>query len=83
VRDDGALDCGGALPTLIQWQGAHPAAQLPDSGVTLQALELNGVPAAAREVLALHGVGVAPAGAPALSATLATPRGLVTLQSQP
>jgi hypothetical protein len=83
VREDGALDCGGALPTLIQWQGAHPATRMPESGVTLTGLSLNGVPPSARDVLRLRGVSVVPTGAPALSATLATPRGPVTLQSQP
>ena len=83
LRDDGALDCGGALPTLIHWQGVHPATRMPDSVVTLQALTLNGVPSPARDVLRLRGVSVLPAGAPALSATLATPLGPVTLSSQP
>ena len=46
VRDDGRLLCGGALPTLIQWDGMHPAAQMPDAGLALRALTLNGVPAA-------------------------------------
>jgi hypothetical protein len=79
VRDDGALDCGGALPTLIQWQGAHPATRMPDSGVTLTSLRLTGVPPGAGDVLQLCGVSVLPTGAPALSATLMTPAGLVTL----
>jgi hypothetical protein len=83
VREDGGLDCAGALPSLIQWQGRHPAMQMPDSGVTLLGLTLSGVPQPARDVLRLQGVGVLPTGEPALSATLATPRGPVTLQSQP
>jgi hypothetical protein len=83
VRDDGGLDCSAALPTLIHWQGPHPATRMPDSGVTLQALALNGVPPRASDVLQLRAVSVAPTGAPALSATLATPRGPVTLQSRP
>ena len=33
VREDGRLLCDGALPTLIQWQGAHPAESMPASGV--------------------------------------------------
>ncbi len=81
VREDGRLDCGGALPTLIQWQGRHPAQQLPDSGVTLRALALNGVPARARDVLRLRGVSVHAAPGPALVATLATARGEVVLSS--
>ncbi len=81
VRDDGQLDCGGALPTLIQWRGAHPSAQLPESGVTLRALVLSGVPDRARDVLRLRGVAVQAAPGPALVATLATSRGDFVLAS--
>ena len=36
VPRDGKLPAGGALPTLIQWQGKlHPADALPDTGVRL------------------------------------------------
>ena len=83
VPDDGRPDCGGALPTLIQWQGLHPAEHLPASGVTLQALTLRGVPARARDVLRLRGVTVQAEGTPALSAALLTPRGEVVLESPP
>jgi hypothetical protein len=31
VRDDGAVLAGGALPTLIEWRGRHPAASMPRS----------------------------------------------------
>ena len=82
VRQDGTLACGGALPTLIQWQGRHPAQGMPDSGVTLQALTLRGVPGGAATVLGLLGVDVREAvDGPALQARLATPRGEVTLSS--
>ena len=81
VRADGHLLCGGALPTLIQWEGMHPTARMPDSGVTLRAMTLNGVPATARELLQLRNVQVLSGLGPALSATLATPRGEVTLES--
>ena len=84
VRPDGALLCGGALPTLIQWQGRHPAQAIPASGLTLQALTLRGVPARAATVLRLRGVEVREAvDGPALQARLATPRGEVTLSSAP
>ena len=83
VRDDGALLCGGALPTLIQWQGdgqtSHPAQRMPDSGVTLRSLALGGVPPRARDVLRLRGI--AHGLTPALRATLATPKGEVILES--
>jgi hypothetical protein len=82
VRDDGRLLCGGALPTLIQWEGRHPTQAMPDSGVTLSALTLRGVPSRARDVLRLQGVAVQEAPAePALTAVLQTPRGEVVLSS--
>ena len=82
VRDDGRLLCGGALPTLIQWEGRHPAQAMPDSGVTLSSLTLRGVPAAARQALNLQGVGVEDSmDGPALSAVLRTPGGEVRLSS--
>ena len=40
VPQDGSLPLGGALPSLITWQGDSPAAALPDVGVRLQSLEL-------------------------------------------
>ena len=83
VPQDGRPDCDGALPTLIQWQGPHPAEHLPASGITLKALTLRGVPARARDVLRLRGVSVLPEGRPALGATLLTPRGEVVLESAP
>jgi len=81
VRDDGKLLHGGALPTLIQWQGPHPTETLPDSGVELRALQLAGVPAAARQVLALRHVIHADVG-PALRALLNTPKGEVVLETR-
>ena len=81
VREDGQLNCGGALPTLIQWDGRHPAEAMPDSGVVLQSLALNGVPDRARDVLRMRGVQVSSAAGPALQAVLSTPRGDVTLTS--
>jgi hypothetical protein len=81
VRSDGMLLCGGALPSLIQWQGRHPAQTLPTSGLMLQSLSLRGVPDAAREVLALPHVQLSSTGAPALSATLVGPKGPVLLES--
>lgn len=83
LRADGRLDCGGALPTLIQWAGRHPAATLPASGVVLQSVALAGLPPLAAERLGLQGVSVRAAGSPVVTAVLATPRGPVTLQSIP
>jgi hypothetical protein len=81
VRDDGALSCGGAMPTLIEWGARHPADALPPSGVTLTALTLRGVPAAVVETLDWPGVHFDGAAAPALEASFDTPRGAVTLRS--
>lgn len=42
IPDDGALLNEGVMPMLIEWQsGGHPAEKLPDSGVSLIALELS------------------------------------------
>ena len=81
VREDGQLLCGGALPTLIQWLGRHPAAALPDSGLGLQSLALAGLPQRARDLLRLRGVFMGDGNGPALRATLTTPAGEVTLES--
>lgn len=81
VREDGALSCGGALPTLIQWQGVHPADRMAPSPVSLKRLVLRGVPAQAQAVLALRGVAFDSGPGPALTAELDTPHGPVTLHS--
>lgn len=81
VRDDGRLECGGALPTLIEWQGPHPCDAMPASPVALTAMSLRGIPSAARAVLRLAGVDTERAGGPPLQARLRTPRGEVTLSS--
>jgi len=86
LRDDGRIECAGALPTLIEWQGPHPCDHLPASPVVLRELTLRGLPPQALDVLklpavrALPGVGGSARG-PALSATFETPRGAVTLDS--
>jgi hypothetical protein len=56
VRCDGQLECQGALPTLIQWSGQHPAQAMPDSGVTLESLTLRGLPERVQTLLRLKGV---------------------------
>ena len=82
VRDDGRLLAGGALPTLIDWgHTPHSALSMPASGVTLRALGLRGLPRTAMQVLGLPGVETLAGAGPALSATLDTPRGRVTLTS--
>lgn len=46
VRPDGRLLHGGALPTLIAWDGPHPAEALPATDVRLEAVELGPLPPA-------------------------------------
>ncbi|MDP3084400.1 MAG: VOC family protein [Rubrivivax sp.] len=82
ITDDGRLDCGGALPTLIEWQGRHPTAAMPGSGVSLQALALRGLPDRARDVLRLRGIDASADAGPALRARLLGPCGEVTLESE-
>jgi hypothetical protein len=81
VPDDGRLAAGGALPTLLQWRGAHPTDAMPASGLSLRALRLGGVTPALRAAYALQGVAWSDAPAPALQALIATPRGEVALQT--
>jgi hypothetical protein len=78
VRDDGAVLCGGAMPTLIEWGEHHPVSSLPASGVSLRSLVLRGVP---KSALNIAQVSVDNAPGPALEAQLQTPRGLITLTS--
>jgi hypothetical protein len=81
LRADGTLPCGGALPTLIQWDGPHPTDTMPDAGLSLQGLALRGLAPRVRELLALPGVDMLGAPGPALRANLSTPRGEVILES--
>jgi len=79
-RADGRLLCGGALPTLIEWQSMHPSDHLPQGAVALHSVTLGGLPAAALQPLALQGIAAAGCGA-ALRAVLDTPRGRIELSS--
>ena len=85
LREDGRRLFDGTLPTLIEWGGTHPAAALPESGVTLQSLAVAHPQAAtlrkACEAVDLRGVTVKE-GAPQLCAVLATPRGRIQLDSE-
>ena len=84
VRPDGQRLFDGCLPTLIQWGDTHPAASMPESGVSLQALSLQHPDAAALRAacdsLGLAQPTVTP-GPARLSALLQTPRGPITLHS--
>lgn len=78
VRPDGARLAGGALPTLIQWDGPHPCDGLPASGVELRGLDCAPLAAAAWRECAVPGLRSVPGAA--LAAHLATPRGELTLR---
>lgn len=80
VRDDGRLQAGGALPTLIQWDGMQPTQHMADAGVSLESLAIRGLPTAVMELLAMRALSEAAAG-PALRAVLHSPRGRVALES--
>lgn len=84
VRDDGQRLFGGALPTLIEWGGVHPADSLPDSGLALRSLALSHTEAPqlqqALDAIGLGRFRVAP-GPNALTAQLDTPLGPRTLGS--
>lgn len=82
IRDDGRTECAGALPSLIEWEGQHPCAHMPASGLALQHLALRGIPTQAVDVLKLSAVHTGPtdvAQTPPLTATLETPLGQVVL----
>ena len=84
VRDDGQRLFYGTLPTLIEWDGAHPAEALPDSGLKLLSLTATHPRPddlfTAYRAIHLEQVGIE-AGPPNLSARLMTPLGEVTLDS--
>jgi Glyoxalase-like domain len=81
VRPDGRLLHGGALPTLIEWRGAHPTRAMAPSPVRLRELTLGGLPASVAAVLGPGGVRFVAQSPPALRATFDTLRGPVTLES--
>jgi hypothetical protein len=85
VRPDGQRLFYGGLPTLIQWDSAHPADAMPESGVALQSVRVSHPRSAdlqaAHAALGLQGVALAQ-GVPDIEATLATPRGDVVLHSK-
>ena len=85
VRDDGQRLMYGSLPTLIQWGAVHPTDSMPAAGIELVSLTASHPRAELlREAFARIGlVGVdVQKGTPDLVASLRTPRGLVTLESE-
>lgn len=84
VRDDGLPLHGGALPTLIEWQGRHPASSLPARGVALHRFEVGGLPpplAAWLDAATVACPSLVQRPFPGLAAWLDTPRGPVRLAS--
>lgn len=85
VRADGQRLFDGVLPTLIQWEGAHPCDSLPDSGAALQSLTLVHPQAGALRA-AYGAIGLTNAvlreGPVSLQAALSTPRGRVVVESR-
>jgi hypothetical protein len=79
LRPDGGWP--GEAPTLIQWEGPHPAERLPDAGLRLQSVRLDGLATPAREVLRLRGVKGDAEGPVRWTVTLETPLGPRTLVS--
>lgn len=80
LRDDGRPLAGGAMPSLIEWQGAlHPVNMLQPCGVELESLVIGGLPHGIAALLGSPAVGTD--GSHALSVTLRTPKGLVELHT--
>jgi hypothetical protein len=83
MRPDGQRLFDGALPTLIQWEGAHPCDSMPASGATLESFT-NTHPQAEALRTAFRRIGLGQVGVnegpAALQAALSTPRGRVTVE---
>ncbi|MDE2095412.1 MAG: VOC family protein [Burkholderiales bacterium] len=84
LRADGHRPLAGAAPALIAWDDAHPTDTLPDSGVALVAMSVAGWPEALAPLLPAgiaRAAAAASGAAPPISVRMASPRGVVTLQS--
>jgi len=75
VADDGRPLRGGAVPTLIQWAGPHPADSLPDQGLQLAQIAVGGLPSKAAEVLRTRHLLRHESAVPSLQAELRLPGG--------
>ncbi len=79
LPSDGRRPADGAVPLLIQWGDVHPCDALPARGLSIERIELGGVPA---ELAGRLGVEAATStDAVSLSAVLSTPKGTVRLDS--
>ena len=85
VRNDGQRLMHGLMPTLIEWGDVHPSDHMVASGATLQSMTVS-VPHANELWAAYDAIGLADvevtSGSHHLTATLQTPLGVVSLQSQ-
>ncbi len=81
LRGDGARPADGAVPLLIEWGDTHPCDTLPRSGVTIERIEIGGVPAALVTALGVDMPGTGSVASTALSAVVSTPSGRVRLDS--
>jgi hypothetical protein len=81
VRSDGRLLADGVVPTLMQWDSAHPTQRMAEHGLALTSLRLDGLPAVARDLLRLREVQVDSEAPPRITAVVQTAAGPVTLQS--
>ena len=75
IRADGGVMSDGAPPTVIQWTGVHPTANMAELGLSLHTLHL----APGAVALPVAGATISPG--PALGATLRGPRGDISLQT--
>jgi hypothetical protein len=84
VRGDGQRLFGGTLPTLIEWDKAHPCDNMPDRGISLLSLQASHPQApqlrSAFDAIGLQQVALRE-GKPNLIARLATPFGERVLES--
>jgi len=83
IPQDGRQPFSGCAPALLHWQGPQPAPALPDHGLRLDALEIT-LPEAEALTIALNPLVEddrisVHSGAPALSALIDTPNGIVRL----
>lgn len=78
LRDDGVRPGRGAVPTLIEWDAAHPTDSLPESAVRLEAIGLGGIE---RGLASALGSTLEPSGDTPLVALFETPRGRIRLDS--
>lgn len=81
IRPDGRLLCAGAVPTLIEWSGAHPVESMQASGVQLCGFSVGGVPGGLTPFLpaGIESIGGAIGTAAPLQIELITPLGRVQL----